>query len=83
MRCGLCPGNGHLKCFHEISNISRGGFSPIWEMAAAAYGNRAPFSQQVRGLPSYTPEGTGGDHPGWGTLMFYDGPPAGAGGGRS
>ena len=84
-RCGPCalppPAKQHLKCFENVSASGRGSWSPIWEMAAAAYGARAPFSQQARALPGYAPEGTSGDHSGFGTHMFYDGPPYSTGAG--
>ena len=75
-RCGPCElpplDKRHLACHYNISSSGRGEFSPIWEMVVAAYGSRAPYSKMVRSLPGYRPEKTGGDHPGYGTLMFYD-----------
>lgn len=73
----------NISCFSHISNISRGQFAPMWEMAAAAYGaSAAPFSSQIVQRTGYRPEGKrppiihGGAHvgdgpPGLGTLCFY------------
>lgn len=78
--CGVYP--MEHWCFKEISPKGRGQFSAMWEMAAAIYGDSAPYTQQVVQASGYRPEGArppiinGGPHvgdgpPGQGTLTFH------------
>eukprot|EP00041_Stephanoeca_diplocostata_P002025 m.22826 g.22826 ORF g.22826 m.22826 type:complete len:411 (-) comp12809_c0_seq3:321-1553(-) len=78
--CGAYPKSGW--CFKHISDISRGHFSAMWEMAAGIYGPQATYSNMVVTQSGYRPEGAhppiihGGAHvgdgpPGLGTLTFY------------
>jgi hypothetical protein len=63
-----------------ISAKNRGRFSPVYEMAHyyfAKAGYAAPYTAQVCESPGYRPEGTSGDHPGMGTLLYATGQPAG------
>ena len=43
--CGAYPSSGW--CFKNISAKGRGDFSSMWEMAAAVYGDLAPYTQKV------------------------------------
>ena len=71
----------NISCWHNISAKGRGEFTHMWEMAAAVYGDDAPYTQKVRYLPGYAPEGCappaigdvhcGDGPPGQGTLTFY------------
>lgn len=78
--CGIYP-EEHW-CFKNISDIDRGNFAAMWEMAAAIYGDTAPATQKVVNQNGYRPEGAhppiinrgphvGDGPPGIGTLTFH------------
>jgi hypothetical protein len=60
--------------YGTISTVSRGAFSPVYEMVWNHYHNRrglpATYTGQVRGLASYAPEISNSDHGGLGTLLY-------------
>ncbi len=65
--------NNVTKYPNGISAISRGYFSPIWEMAAYLFtkaGLTSIYTHEIINTTGYRPEKTNSDHPGLGTLLF-------------
>lgn len=69
---------GSNQIYYADGISGRGSLSgtPIWEMATRLFtdaGLTPVFSKQAINEPGYAPEGTGGDHCGFGTLLYRTG----------